>query len=127
VEGGGSEPIGDRILEVPEYPARTELRDPASGFIAYVPQGSVARGEVLVTTGGGKTAQCALCHGANLEGQGTAPALAGRSPSYTARQLWDFKSGARRGANAQMMLGVVGQLTVDDILAIAAYTASLQP
>ena len=73
------------------------------------------------------TAQCSLCHGEGLKGQGAAPALAGRSPSYMARQLWDFKSGARKGANSQMMLGVVNQLTPEDILNIVAYTASLTP
>jgi cytochrome c553 len=30
----------------------------------------------------------------------TAPALAGRSPSYLARQLYDFQQGARRGEMA---------------------------
>jgi cytochrome c553 len=124
---GSTEPIGNRIIEVPENTERTELRDPASSFIAYVPMGSIAKGRELVTTGGGKTAQCALCHGEALKGQGAAPALGGRSPSYVARQLWDFKSGARKGANSQMMLGVVNQLTPDDILNIVAYTASLTP
>jgi cytochrome c553 len=127
VPEGGVEPIGNRILEVPENTERTELRDPASSFIAYVPPGSIEKGRVLVTTGGNKTAQCALCHGEGLKGQGAAPALAGRSPSYMARQLWDFKSGARKGANSQMMVGVVNPLTPDDILAIVAYTASLTP
>jgi cytochrome c553 len=44
-----------------------------------------------------------------------------------ARQLWDFKSGARKGANSQMMLGIVNQLTTDDILNISAYLASMTP
>src|SRR6266542_4096927 len=48
VEGGGSEPIGTRVVETPENPERTEiLRDPRSGFIAYVPVGSVKKGETL--------------------------------------------------------------------------------
>ena len=62
LEGGETEPIGDRIIEVPEDAERTEtLRDPRSGFIAYVPVGSIKKGEALVTTGGGKTtrAPCA--------------------------------------------------------------------
>src|SRR6185436_7754763 len=33
---GGKEPIGARIIEVPEFPDRTDLRDPRAGFIAYV-------------------------------------------------------------------------------------------
>ena len=48
---GGTEPIGRRILEIPEDPYRTEIRDPHSGFIAYVPPGSIAKGEALVKGG----------------------------------------------------------------------------
>jgi cytochrome c553 len=42
---GGTEPIGERIIETPENLDRTELRDAASGFIAYlrVPDPSVSR------------------------------------------------------------------------------------
>ena len=53
---GGTEPIGRRILEIPADPFCTEIRDPHSGFIAYVPPGSIARGEALVKGGpSGKT------------------------------------------------------------------------
>ena len=53
------EPIGQRIIETPENLDRTELRDDTSGFIAYVPLGSIKKGKVLVTTGGaGKTMPC---------------------------------------------------------------------
>lgn len=124
---GGTEPIGERIIEVPEDPARTGLRDPGSGFVAYVPPGSIARGRDLVTTGGGKTLRCTICHGEDLRGAGPMPALAGRSPSYGARQLYDFQSGARRGAWSELMTGVVENLTPRDILDIVAYTASLRP
>jgi len=58
----GAEPIGARIIEMPEDLPRTELRDGASGFVAYVPPGSISRGERLVTTGGGRTVACGTCH-----------------------------------------------------------------
>jgi cytochrome c553 len=119
---GATEPIGERVVEVPENLERTELRDPGSGFIAYVPTGSIARGRTLVSNG-----QCALCHGQDLKGMGPVPALAGRSPSYVARQLYDFKSGARKGAWSPLMKGVVANMTVADIVNIVAYTASLEP
>jgi cytochrome c553 len=61
--GGETEPIGNRIIEAPEDVERFELRDPHSGFIAYVPPGSLKRGALLVTTGGGKTISCGVCHG----------------------------------------------------------------
>ncbi|HEY4132075.1 MAG TPA: hypothetical protein VGM50_15795, partial [Gemmatimonadaceae bacterium] len=92
VEGGGKEPIGDRIIETPEDMSRSALRDPGSGFVAYVPRGSVARGKRLVmTAGGGKSKPCAECHGETLRGVGVVPRIAGRSPSYLVRQLYDIQ------------------------------------
>ncbi|MGE3275148.1 MAG: cytochrome c [Vicinamibacterales bacterium] len=126
-EGGGTEPIGSRIIEMPQDPARAAVRDTASGFVAYVPTGSIARGENLVTTGGGRTVACGTCHGTDLKGLGPVPPIAGRSPSYLVRQLFDLKSGARDGAWSDLMDEAVRQLTVDDMIAIAAYTASRQP
>lgn len=123
----GTEPIGDRIIEVPVDAMHTEtLRDPHSGFIAYVPVGSMARGKELVSTGGnGKTMACAMCHGDDLNGLGSVPGIAARSPSYIARQLNDFKASARHGDMADLMHKVVAKLSADDILNIVAYTASL--
>jgi len=128
LEGGESEPIGERIIEVPDDTERTEsLRDPRSGFTAYVPIGSIKKGEALVTTGGGRTTRCAVCHGADLKGLGPVPGIAGRSPSYTVRQLFDTQRGTRKGVWADLMKPVVANLTNDDMLAIAAYTASRVP
>jgi cytochrome c553 len=122
----GKEPIGQRIIEVPENTEQTEtLRNPRSPFIAYVPPGSVKKGETLATTGGGKTTQCAVCHGANLEGLGPVPGLAGRSPSYIVRQLHDMQTGVRKGTWSDLMKPVVAKLTAEDMLNIAAYTAKL--
>src|SRR5689334_16996657 len=61
----GTEPLGSRIIEVPENLERTELRDASSGFIAYVPPGSIKKGESLV-----KAMSCGTCHGADLKGLG---------------------------------------------------------
>jgi cytochrome c553 len=93
-----------------------------------VPVGSIKRGASLVTTGGGgKTIQCGICHGQDLKGVGDVPPLAGRSPTYTVRQLYDFQSGARAGLLSPQMKEAVAKLTVDDMVSIAAYTASLSP
>src|SRR5262249_44099196 len=98
---GGSEPIGDRIIEVPEDPARNALRDPHSGNISYVPVGSLAKGEALVLTGGaGKTIPCAICHGATLKGIGDIPGIAGPSAITIARPLSAMPTRARQGAQA---------------------------
>ena len=128
LDEGGSEPIGQRIIEMPEDRERTELRDAASGFVAYVPPGSLKAGEALVTRGGGgKTIACATCHGPELKGLGPVPGLAGRSPSYVVRQLWDLQHGSRHGVWSDLMKASVANLNVDDMIAIAAYTASRVP
>jgi cytochrome c553 len=120
-----TEPIGERIIETPEDTEGTELlRNARSGFIAYVPEGSIKRGEALVTNGAGKTTKCGVCHGADLKGLGPVPGLAGRSPSYTVRQLYDMQQGARRGIWTDLMKPVVANLSSADMLAIAAYTGS---
>ncbi len=128
VEGDEKEPLGKRILETPVNAEATEvLRDPHSSFYAYVPPGSLKRGEALVAKSSSKTTQCALCHGAGLNGLGPVPGIAGRSPSYLARQLYDMRQGARNGTWTQLMKPVVAKLTDEDILDIVAYTASLTP
>jgi cytochrome c553 len=124
-EDEGKEPIGQRIIEIPENTEQTEtLRNPRSPFIAYTPQGSSKKGAELVTTGAGKTTPCAECHGASFEGMPMVPALAGRSPSYVVRQLHDFQLGTRKGPWAEPMKTVVASLTAEDMLNIAAYLAS---
>ena len=124
---GGTEPIAGRIIEVPEDEEAVVYRDPISGFVAYVPPGSIAKGKEIVTTGGGKSAPCIMCHGVTLKGLGDWPALAGRHPNYIVRQLWNMQNGERVGPNVALMKPVVEKLTVDDMRAIAAYAASLAP
>jgi cytochrome c553 len=128
VENGGSEPLGNRIIELPQAPERAELRDSRTGFIAYVPIGSIAKGRTLVMTGGeGKTTPCATCHGENLKGKDEIPHIIGRSPMYVFRQLNDVKAGTRTGPTSELMQQVVANLSADDMLAIAAYLAAEKP
>jgi len=136
----GVEPIDGRIIEMPEDEEQGDtLRNPHSGFVAYVPPGSIKKGEDRVTTGGmrivngkivqGKTTSCGTCHGLNLTGivGADVPPIAGRSPSYIVRQLWDIQQGTRNGSQAQLMKLNVANLTHDDLVAIAAYVASRPP
>jgi cytochrome c553 len=128
VKDGGTEPIGERIIETPVDAAQFEHRDTHSQFIAYVPKGSIAKGETLATSGGaGVTTACITCHGPDLRGVGLVPGIAGRSPSYLARQLYDFQQHARAGAAGAPMAPVVEKLTQNDIVALAAYASSLTP
>jgi cytochrome c553 len=124
----GTEPLGNRIIETPVNNEDFEvLRNPRSGFIAYVPVGSLKKGEALVKTGGGKMTACTVCHGADLRGAGPVPTLAGRSPSYLVRQMYDMQQGNRAGAWSPLMAPVVSAMTTDDMLIAAAYLASLTP
>jgi cytochrome c553 len=124
---GGTEPIGRRIIQVPEDPMQVTIRNPHSGFIAYVPPGSIRKGEALAKGGGGKTIQCDICHGEKLTGLGEVPRLAGLQPVYIARQLITLQNGTSAGTNAALMKRVVAKLTEDDIISLAAYVGSLPP
>ena len=125
IPGAPMMPLGNRIIEVPEHPERTEImRDPRAGFLTYVPVGSLAKGEALVSTGAGKTIQCGICHGPDQRGVAAIPPIAGRTASYTMRQLWDFKQGTRM---SPLMAPVVANLTAEDMMHIVAYLASLPP
>jgi cytochrome c553 len=133
-----TEPIDGRIIEVPEDMEQAEtLRNPRSGFVAYVPPGSVEKGRDLVTTGGmrlvgnqivqGKTTPCVTCHGLDLMGVADVPPIAGRSPSYIVRQIWDIQQGTRNGAAVQLMKQAIANLNGEDLVAIAAYVSSRVP
>ncbi len=118
-ESGAREPIGVRIIETPTDVDREQLRDPRAGFIAYVPNGALAKGKRLAAKLG-----CAGCHGTRLTGA-DAPGIAGRSPSYLARQLYDFQQGTRHGEMAAAMQPVAAKLTAADIVNLTAFAASL--
>ena len=132
-DGDETEPLGRRLIELPESSYETNmLRNPRSRFVVYAPPGSLARGESLVRTGGGgspaTTVECMTCHGPDLRGlAGLGPPIAGRSPSYLARQLYDFRQGNRNGTFAALMRPTVANLDEADIVAIVAYLASLDP
>ena len=120
-----SEPIGPRIVEGPTDWSRFELRDPDTTYIAYVPPGSLAKGQALAKRGDSQARPCVSCHGPGLTGTSVAPAIAGRSPTYLFRQLYAFKTDARNGTLAEPMKSVVGQLSSADMIAVSAYVGSL--
>lgn len=123
-----TEPLAGRIVETAEnFYQANYLRNPRSGWVVYVPVGSLERGENLVTTGAGKTIQCGVCHGQDLMGLADVPGIAGRSPSAMMRTLYDMKMGTRNGPFAQLMQPAIANLTVDDMRDIVAYLASITP
>src|SRR5437762_1382135 len=127
IDRGELEATGQRIIEVPEVLEQFENRDTHARFIAYVPPGSVKKGETLAATGGGKTVACAGCHGRAPSGTADVPGIAGRSPTYLFRQLYEFKHGGRAGVQSALMKPTVENLALDDMIALAAYAGSLPP
>lgn len=69
-----------------------------------------------------KAATCAGCHGADGNSfVPTFPKLAGQHDSYTAKQLADFKSGARKDP---IMTGMAAPLSEQDMADLGAYFAN---
>lgn len=126
--GGGDELLGERLLEFTPDAARHENRDDELQYVAYVPIGSLKRGRSIAGVGRGELSYaCVSCHGDRLQGVGVIPRIAGRSPTYLLRQLLAFKTNARSGATGQPMLAVISTLDINDMIAVAAYAASLEP
>ena len=76
-----------------------------------------------IEAGKAKAAPCAGCHGANGEGKGTNPAVAGMAEDRFVQAMKDYRSGKRPNA---MMKGVAAKLDDADIANVAAYYASLK-
>lgn len=127
IPGGGDEPLGMRLIEVPRDLERHELRDSGTEYVAYVPRGSLALGRRLATEGTPAVPSCVSCHGEDLRGLVAAPTIAGRSPTYLLRQLVAFRTGARITREGTAMRVVVDGLTLEEMIALAAYAASLPP
>ena len=123
---GGTEPLGDRLIEMAVDREAHEVRAPYVSYIAYVPPGSVQRGLVLATTGRGATAACTSCHGPQLRGVGVIPPIAWRHASYILRQLLAFRTGTRASPAGAPMRTEAATLDLDDMIAVAAYAASLR-
>jgi cytochrome c553 len=124
---GGFDPIGNRIIVLPQNPERAAMRDPKVGFADFVAKGSIAKGAALAAGGGGKTVACATCHGPELKGLNDVPGITGRPATYIFRQLNDMKTGNRSGGDVELMKPAVAKLDLTDMIALAAYLGSRDP
>ena len=106
---------------------RDARRDDELRYNAYVPPGSIARGRAIAMGQVTGDTSCISCHGAELRGVAIFPPIAGRSASYVLRQLYAFRNGTRRSDEAEVMARVVAPLSAGDLIAVAAYVASLSP
>lgn len=70
--------------------------------------------------------RCASCHGADGNGPGPAPRLAGQQAGYIAQQLQAFRLGQRvdGGAHAAALAALARE---DEVKALAAYFAARRP
>jgi cytochrome c553 len=91
----------------------------------------VARAEALYRGGNNdkQVPACLACHGPTGRGNpaATYPALNGQHSKYTAKQLHDYASGARKSTSkAAMMNDIASRLSDEDIEAIASYVQGLK-
>ena len=115
------ESLGLRIIEGPVDRDQFELRNPATRYIAYVPNGAIARGRAIAEHGAAGGPACKSCHGQTLVG------IAGATPSFLARQLMNFRSQMRNDPGAAPMQAVAAPLTDTQIIDVAAFVASRRP
>lgn len=127
-KANAAEPLGHRLIEMPVSTEQHERHDSDAQYVAYAPRGSVARGRLLATMGPGQGIKgCTGCHGSDLRGVGLVPPIAGRSPSYIIRQLLAFKTGKRATPASAPMNQMARALSIDDMIAAAAYAGSRAP
>ena len=105
-----------------------ESLPPAAKAVADVANAS--RGEALYRGGDKEDAvsACIACHGPTGLGNPAAnyPAVAGQYAVYTAKQLRDYASGARKSAGTNTaMRDIASRLSEEDILALASYIQGL--
>ena len=123
-----TEPIGNRIIVLPQDPERAHLRDPKIRLHRLRAEGQHRQGRS--TDGAAVTARpsnCTICHGPTLQGLGEVPGITGRPATYMFRQLNDMKTGNRNGPWIELMKQVVEKLDRDDMIALAAYPRLARP
>jgi len=87
------------------------------GFLGHAQAGGDAQ------AGKNKAASCAGCHGANGEGNGPNPPLAGIKEAALVQAMTDYKSGKRPNP---VMKNFAAPLSDQDVANLAAYYASLK-
>jgi len=94
-----------------------------AGIIAALGVAGTAQAGGDAAAGKAKAATCAGCHGANGEGVGSNPPLAGTAEGKFIQAMKDYKSGKRPNP---IMKTFAGQVNDQDVANLAAYYASLK-
>jgi cytochrome c553 len=99
------------------------------GGAAAVAAPAVQAGALQIVLGGKGEAvrPCNTCHTPSGMGQPESANIRGLNAEYFARQMADFKSGARGGPRAGAMAGFAKGLSDDEVKKVAAYYAELKP
>lgn len=116
---------GERSNPVMQSQVSNLTAEDINNYGAYfaVQQAAKAGGDpALAQQGKSKATVCLGCHGSAGEGNGQFPRLAGQHPEYLAQQLTHFKNGTRKNSTMQ---AIAGNLSEEDIKALAAYFGSL--
>lgn len=115
-----------------------DMRDLAAYFASQVaaPRAvadaeTIAKGEALYRGGDSEnsTAACLACHGPTGRGNPAAayPMLRGQYATYTATQLRNYASGARKSdGGTRVMRDIAARLSEGDIVALASYIQGLK-
>ena len=106
------------------------LRSPARGAAeGPAPDPAlVAAGERLVRSGTPDDPSCIACHGPDAPSRPEYPALAGQHEGYLAEQLRLWRGNERGGGpRSHLMSAAAADLDDEEIAALAAYYASLEP
>lgn len=91
----------------------------SSVFLLTLSGAALAGGDAAA--GQQKAAQCSSCHGANGEGSGNNPKIAGMKPAAFIKAMGDYKSGARKHMMMEMF---AKKLSDQDSADLAAYYAT---
>ncbi|MFN4262654.1 MAG: c-type cytochrome [Thioalkalivibrionaceae bacterium] len=119
---GAAEPaVGQAAADEGEPAAsdpETATTDDAGQIASASVEGDAAAGQA-------KYATCIACHGAQGQGMGIFPAIAGRDASYISDKLKRYRAGEQVGANTALMYPNAMNLSDDDIANLSAYIGSM--
>jgi cytochrome c553 len=105
----------------PETAAATQ----APAAVAAMPAKEAAAGDTAAGAAKFKTV-CASCHGAQAQGQGAFPRLAGQSAAELKAKLEKYRAGEKMGAMTATMAPMAKSLSDADVDNVTAYIATLK-
>jgi cytochrome c553 len=119
------EAVGGKLDQIVSYFA--DLPPPAPVPAAGLDQAALARAKSLFEHGdrAAKIPACVSCHGVERKRAFDAPWLEAQQPGYLAKELDDFRSGARTNDPHRWMQRIAQRLSQSDIVELAGYLASL--